>query len=323
MGRMFARDSDESRSQAFLVAPITGAQSRAERQEIIQLIRQHLSDLIDFGEVFYVSPDITRLMVQLADDLIKPPVKLYHFMPEDFPSFTGLVYFDGLIEIPTAYPPRLDIPVDHLDRLRAMVWGQLRIEGEPNPVGKVAYSFVDNQHLPGVEFDSPYLVRHWMPMHYHERFQPGMAFRKDRQHIRDFEEDDLTDDEIDAMIGRQQASAEKIVRLMYVWTQFLKTEILVRHPHPIDRQHEKMLRRSGRPVPPFRVVTLRRYAKGSRNGEGPGVEYDHRWKVRAHWRMQRVGPGRMMVRPTPVVEYWKGPEWAPKDERDTVQAVVR
>lgn len=320
MGRMLLRDTEESTNQAFMVAPIRQAYDRQQNREIMRRVRIHMAELINTGDIFYVSPEITGYMVRLMDDLITHN-RPFHFQPEDFPTLTGMVYFDGLIEIPTAYPDKWGLPPETLDRLRVLTWGQLRVEGE-GVVGKVLYSFVDNRRHPEMAPTSSWVARHWMPMHYGQPFEPRGTFR--RESLNEFEADEIPEEEVDRLLERQQRAAERIAALLYVWTQFLKTEIVASPRYQADRQHLKVMEREGRPLPPFRTVVLRRYAPSQEKSElGGGIEYSHRWKVRQHWRNQRVGPGRQMIRPTLVTEHIKGPAWAPLDDRDTVQAVVR
>lgn len=64
-----------------------------------------------------------------------------------------------------------------------------------------------------------------------------------------------------------------------------------------------------KPLPPVRVITLRRPAGGG--GEAAGRDYCHQWLVRGHWRNQPVGPGRSEIRPVWVSPHVKGPAGAP------------
>lgn len=68
--------------------------------------------------------------------------------------------------------------------------------------------------------------------------------------------------------------------------------------------------REGRQPPPVRVIALKR-PSGSRGTSGTGVEWHHRWIVRGHWRMARVGVGREQMRPIWISPHVKGPEGAP------------
>lgn len=326
VGRMLSRDTNESYVQAFMVAPIRADMPRAERYEIIDIIRRHMHEAVEYGEIYYISPEITAELIRLSDELLKPPKRLYHFQPEDFPSLRGIFYFDGLVELPTAYPRTL-APPTAMDRLRAVVWNQLRVEGQ-GVTGKVLYTYVDNQHrtIRGkdvTDFATPWLARHWIPMHYGDRLEPGkLVFR--RESINEFEQEKLSDEEVDEMVARQQVSAEKITRLLFVLTQFLASEIIARPRTQIPQDHARVLNKEGRPLPLFRTVVLRRaVGVGEKSELGTSPEWSHRWKVRSHWRKQRVGPGRQYIRPTLVTEHWKGPEDKPMDLRPTIQAVVR
>jgi hypothetical protein len=174
----------------------------------------------------------------------------------------------------------------------------------------------------------PWRLRHWMPVSYDERMDP--------QNMRvngppsDKMMDMLGDTRLH-MTPEMREQDEKDVQestslamcLMLVWCRFLKTELLGKTNWDVDRQHRKMMGREGRPLPQIRIITLRRYAKTSNEVLGNIVNWTHRWKVRGHYRMQRVGPGRAMYQRVWVTECIKGPPHLPLDERDTVQAVTR
>lgn len=63
--------------------------------------------------------------------------------------------------------------------------------------------------------------------------------------------------------------------------------------------------------PQIQVITLRRPANPQPRDEHGIVDWKCRWIVRAHWRMQRVGPDRSEVKPVLVNAYVKGPEDRP------------
>lgn len=78
-----------------------------------------------------------------------------------------------------------------------------------------------------------------------------------------------------------------------------------------DRPTRRRLQREGRPVPPIRVINLRRPpSHGGASGES-GREYHVRWIVRGHWRNVRWGPGRELRRPVWVAPFLKGNPDAP------------
>lgn len=69
----------------------------------------------------------------------------------------------------------------------------------------------------------------------------------------------------------------------------------------------------------IQIIDLRQVKrdKTEKSTTGEGKEYHFRWAVRGHWRQQRVGPGRKMVKPVFVSPHIRGPEHAPL-KTDTV-----
>jgi hypothetical protein len=78
-------------------------------------------------------------------------------------------------------------------------------------------------------------------------------------------------------------------------------------------------RRIGRAMSgPFRVLQLANRASG-RSDEAPGkVDWQKRWFVHGHWRMQPCGPNRSQRRPIWIDTFIKGPEDKPLDDRPTL-----
>ena len=316
------RSEQRGFNQAFRVAPIRNEFDNAQNYEIVDTVRKHMASVLDFGETFYVSSEITSLLVDMADRLDN---SIFHFEPDDFPSLTGAVYFDGLVPLPTSLHP------DGHQSLRALMWGQFR--GSPENgmllfqafpgdevLGKVVYTVADS--LPyNRERLGPWTARHWLPMHYGIRYSADLI--SNEWDADSYFRDTKTEEEREEDRKDTQASVGRIYRLMYVWSHFMKTEITGHRTLDLDRAHRKMAKREGRPLPQVRIVTLRRYASGPFIGPGEEYEWTHRWKVRGHWRQQRVGPGRAFVRPVFVHEFIKGPAHLPLDERDTIQALTR
>jgi len=324
---------DRGFEHAFRVAPLRDDMTDTQAANMVEAVRRHMVGIVDFGETFYVSREITDLLRDAAEQL---SMTLFHFEPDDFPSLTGTVYFDGAVPLPTHLDPSGSQP------LRALLWGQFTNPKDPhhgehgssfqlsgidrnntphNIDGKILYSIVDTPEAHRQQM-GPWMPRHWMPLGYGIRYSTEQI-RNHGNEDRRFRDQGLTDAEVEMDDQDARRSAGLIYRLLYVWTNFLKTEIAGHRTLDLDRLHKKMARREGRPLPQVRIVVLRRYASGPVLGEGEAPEWTHRWKVRGHWRQQRVGPGRAFIRPTFIPEYTKGPAHLPLDERDTIQAIVR
>lgn len=313
--------------QSFYIAPVTPDMPDREQQKIIHAIRSSVITSLDHGETFYVSREITEMLSAAADRLAEGAVKLYHFEPDDFPALAGSVYFDGPVMLPTTFDS------SGLQRMTALIWGQLAVRDDPKEAaildatysepqhidGKIFYSVVENsQEMQQKRNYDRWNLRHWIPLQYGVRHEPQVAPGVD-------EWANLmapgTEGEPEQV---RQTAMEKVYRLLYVWTHFMKTEITGHRNLDIDRQHRRVMGKEGRPIPKVRIVVLRRYASGPALEEGEGhVDWTHRWLQRGHWRQQRVGPGRSMVRPTWIAPMIKGPADKPLIVRDTVQAVVR
>jgi hypothetical protein len=77
-------------------------------------------------------------------------------------------------------------------------------------------------------------------------------------------------------------------------------------------------RRVARGIPGgLRVLSLSTGATVRPAGTG-SVDWQHRWLVRGHWRLQPYGPQRSLRRPTWIDPYVKGPEDKPLDVRQTI-----
>jgi hypothetical protein len=324
------RRPEAGTEQAFFVAPYHQDWKTGEFEDMIEAVRIQVSDCVDHGETFYVSREITEILLRHAEQLRQR--RVMHFEADDFPALAGTVYFDGPVLLPTILNESGTQP------LVAVIWGQMATRGMdvqmPNDptrvIGKIMYSVTETTDLQRRTSRHPFRwrLRHWMPVAYDERMDPqNMRINEPPDDEMMAELGDMrlamSPEERAQDYGDSQASTSIVMCLMKVWCAFLKTEILGRTNWDVDRAHKKMMGREGRPLPQVRIITLRRYAKTSNEVLGNIVNWSHRWKVRGHYRMQRVGPGRAMFQRVWVSECVKGPPHLPLDERDTVQAVTR
>jgi hypothetical protein len=327
-GRQMQR-YDRGMDQAFIVSPINSKYSDDANLRLTDQVRRHIVGSLDYGETFYVSAEITRLLLDASSKLERR--HLFHFEPNDFPALVGTVYFDGDVLLPTI------LTKTGYQSLRAIVWGQLahpvkgsNLDKEPSEIytselaegaeisGKAIYTVVDT-HPAGRDQYGPWRMRHWIPLDYDVRYAPEMInVNPERDTWRMY----MTDEEKEKDDRDAEESVYRVFTLMYVLLHFLQTEILARHPQDTDAAHVRVMKKEGRPPAQFRVITLRRYASTRGTGEGE-VAWTHRWLQRGHWRNQRVGPGRATTRPVWIRAAIKGPADKPLIVRDTVQAVIR
>lgn len=87
---------------------------------------------------------------------------------------------------------------------------------------------------------------------------------------------------------------------------------LVMTPEPLPRQARRQRQRAQR-IDTVKVLHLRRYRhRMDHEGEGPGVEYSHRFIVSGHWRKQPYGPrANPEYRQIWIAPYVKGPDDKP------------
>lgn len=305
----------------------------------VRAVQAQLQSIMDQGEIFYVNSEITQLLLEKAQEISDS--RPLHWEPGDFPTRIGYVYFDGNVPLPTV------LSRSGYQPLRALMWGQLLRSRDPNAVkanwlvpgsdsgdnadviGKVVYSIVDNpdrwrnRTVERVMEEKlragRWVTRHWLPLEYDVRWSGEMAGRMMEESNAEYltPEERREDDE-----GAREA-IRITLKLLWIWCQFMQTEI-VGHSRYDSSQHDKVVAREGRPPANIRVITLRRYAE-SLDPQHNHVEVDwqYRWKVREHYRNQRVGPGRAFIRRTLIREHWKGPENKPQAHQDTIQALVR
>src|SRR5215472_16507291 len=329
--------------QAFTVAPIKPDDPPGESRRVVESVRHQLVEVLDYGEMFYVSAEICQFLVE---ELVArmDTKRVFHFEPGDFPTRIGMVYFDtSLIQVPTI------LTKSGTQALRALLWGQLAthpadddtylVPGsysdspEVNDIGKVVYSVVDSikqgqwkdrrferSQAYRQKNEGPWVMRHWIPIPYHQRF--GADTLSTQIDNTTWGQGELTEEEKVEDADGAAAAVGLILRLCLAWTAFMQTEIV--GTHSLDsRDHDKVLSREGRPPAQVRIVVLRRYASAPEIKHMVDVNWQYRWKVREHYRNQRVGPGRSMIRRTLVREHWKGPEDKPQAHQDTIQSLQR
>jgi hypothetical protein len=329
------RRPDRGWQQAFVVAPLIEGQTDDDVEGVIENVRRSMVSCIDYGEVHYVSADMTEVLQRLVDQYLSEKT-LFHLDQGDLPSLTGFVYFDGSIKLPTMYG------ADRVQNLRAILWDQFsygeRKSGDqtmdPNRsqtglyfgpterkdltvMGKILYTVCDTPNPSQRDLYGPWKARHWIPAPFGTRLSadtvnhyttpPGI-----QSPLSPFEEEQDAKDSEAAMLI--------VLRILLAWTRCIATEIPVRHP--ADRNYDKVMHKEGRPPAAVKVTLLRRYSDTPPHGLAE-VNWAYRWEVKGHHRWQRVGPGREQLRRVWVKKHVKGPADKPLVVRDSVTALVR
>jgi hypothetical protein len=317
---------------AFVVAPLYDGMTRREENAVVENVRKSLYRCVDYGEVFYVSREMTEYLMGIVNNPRNRQRQLWHLDQEDLPSLTGFVYFDGPVPMPTIYSKTGS------QDLVAVLWDQFTHDDRPSAVtgkpglyfgqasdpprevvGKIIYSVVESPSREARDLYGPWKPRHWIPAVYGQRWEPSMV-NWNHSHEPPGIHDNLSP--IDQ--ERDQADSEEamriLMRLLEAWCLVIKQEIPVLHPRPSN--YDKVMHKEGRPPADVKVTHLRRYEQRPATGLVE-VDWQYRWRVKQHQRLQRVGPGRAFTRMVWVKSYVKGPPDKPLVERDTITSLDR
>lgn len=123
----------------------------------------------------------------------------------------------------------------------------------------------------------------------------------------------------DAVAGLfgEEDKVQTMAILKSAWLMMQQEEVVDTSETEPSRSSAKRIRRQGGDPGKVRIVDIKRRQYASQGREQYAREYDHRWKVRGHWRNQWY-PSRGVHRPKWIEEHVRGPEDAPLIERDTV-----
>jgi hypothetical protein len=104
----------------------------------------------------------------------------------------------------------------------------------------------------------------------------------------------------------------RVVRDLWVTVQsaWRLMSQLVPAPQQVAPRQARRARERKRMSTDVTVIRLRRHRPRGEEGEGAGIEYDHQWLVRGHWRNQWY-PSIKMHRQIWIAPYVKGPEDKP------------
>jgi hypothetical protein len=254
------------------------------------------------ANLYCVAPDMTELAMQAATASID---KL-EISPHDLPSPVGLICFSDAIRIDRAF--------GQCTPIRGALWFRWQADGYSNDTVTVMWLAdryhsqfawtIDEQGAPinplfrtgGLtitsenwrDSKSARLVTHGMDNLLVEGSNPSSPAV-------------IGDDEISGM-----TSDRAVLKATWLLMSQTLAEVEVMKVGP-PRQ-----KRRGRTKPrsEIRVIKLRR-PFGTSEGSAGARDWQHRWLVRGHWRMQPWGPKRERVRPVWIAPHVKGPEGKP------------
>jgi hypothetical protein len=244
---------------------------------------------IRLADLYYVSADMLALAKQAADS--SPS---YVLRPDDLPSGSGVMLFDGELEDPGqrkgAGPRSL------------VAWHPIQARSGLLDLYLSAYCDISgNERI---------------------NLPPYGRFQYDTEQVWPLDPD------IDAIDRKDLPSDANILQwpsiVRTVWT-LMQQPIVTTARAELQRFDRRRLKRAGEDDDPeVRIVQLRRAKVEGRDGtDGDGSrEYHHQWLVNGHWRQQWY-PSRNTHRPVWVAPYVKGPEGAPMLGGEKVHAWTR
>lgn len=275
---------------------------RREERALPEATKRRVLDLVQLGEPYAVSRDVTNLIDAAAADLPGHAA----MRVTDVPSPHGFLLFDRPLRLPyriTIEPgPEQDVPFagfawavtsdgTGLNVLLLVDWRKERAEWRP--LTSFAYAPLG---LSGFRFG--------------ETLDEANA-----------------NEALDTLMAENRERAVMMHRYIYTTMLFLGQQVVTHHRRPVDRAaRRRLVQKRWHHVanPEVLFVELRRIAPPRDRAGGDPVEHDFRWWVSAHFRTFWTGPGRTVPVVKFVRAFTKGPEDKPlRDPRPRVFLVQR
>ncbi|AVP41437.1 hypothetical protein SEA_YARA_103 [Streptomyces phage Yara] len=248
-------------------------------------------EFLERAEVLYMTGDMTAKILEGAETLPD-------FMPiaSDAPFPSGIAYFEGLEKTP---------------------WGN----------GKKRVSAAISWNVTEGHGTTRFLIGHYVDLKSGEEFpykasmRDGirrMGFAPPRLMIHSLVPSQTRDDRRGEFLEKfKNVEDNTIAILKTAWIMMRQEEVSESSETEPSRNSSKRIRRQGGEPGKVRIVDIRSHTGGSQGREQYAREYDHRWKVRGHWRNQWY-PSRGVHRPKWIEEHVRGPEDMPLIEKPTV-----
>lgn len=244
------------------------------------------------AELYWVAEEMTELCVEAAKRM-----PAWELAPEDLPSLTGLMYFEGLAEL------RPDFPAT------ALVWGQCPSEAAGTLKGGAGIwlsAYTDLATMPELSAEQRHLQAQFGRLMYSGESIAAYGQREEGDVSFTSEDGELMAAEDDQPLVERVGS---LALIKAAWL-LMQQELAATSETTADRAALKRLRRAGRPNDSgkTRVIALRHRASGEQSSVTK--DFRHQWIVRGHWRQQWY-PSRQVHRPVWIAPHIKGPDGAP------------
>lgn len=264
-------------------------QGDAELDEAASALRGVEIVKLEQAELFYVSPEMTDLVVEASRTLPE-----FDLAREDLPSRVGLMVFGKCPD------PADEGTGSRFGGFHAVSWC-------PDPVrprGAVAGAAYYDRSLAAPVINAGSKRRD-------ARKEPALIYAHGSEFLWQYA--------APASHEGEWCVFQAAVRSAWLLMQQKLTRTTEVLP---DRATRRRASRTGREPGRVRIIELRR-SDSSRPAGMSEREYHHQWIVRGHWRQQACGPERSRRKPTWIAPHIKGPEGAPMLGGEKVYALKR
>lgn len=262
---------------------------------------------------------VTKEMTELARHAGKTLVDDFQISNSDIPSRAGIIIFEDPIS-DGVRPGSWEITP-----IIGVLWAYMGFDVPDSPIVSLFWLH-DNDHPNGKQFsDNVELTRSQRLRHgrlglsgYSQMLADGVIHGEhpvggDTQ---GYSDDDLQ--EYKTLIRNLKAT------LKASWLLMSQTFVNVTETS-IGRPVRERKGKTKKP-PKVKIIALRKQTTkptNNNNGDPTPANFDYRFIVRGHWRMQPYGPGRKRVRPVWIAPFIKGPEDKPLKVVDKVYHLKR
>lgn len=242
-----------------------------------------------YGDLYFVSEEMTEL--SLAASRTMP---LFDADAQDFPSETGAAYFDGGVAA---------LWGDHRVAIHLITWQVLTM-------GAAVAVYIDVSSTQGIFKDLESWNESLRQLRSVGGSEGGLWFNDITRGLIGFHpEEALQDEEAERLIRDRYTVSTTAFLLLRSALLLMQQPLALVEDAQYDRAARRRMQKLGQDPPRVRVISLRRSATGSSDGESDR-EYHHRWIVKGHWRKQWY-PSREVHRPVWIAPHVKGPDDKP------------